>query len=257
MMLDDVVLPAIRAVASPRVLGLEHLDPIPGPVIIAANHASHLDTGILLGALPAERRHNTVVAAAADYFFDRRLKAALFAFTLAAIPMERTKVNRQSAETAAALLDAGWSLVIFPEGGRTPDGWGQEFKGGAAYLAKRCGVPVIPAHLKGTRAVLPRSGASGARLRPGHVEVRFGDALWPGEEDARRFSARIEACVAVLAAEAETDWWTARSRGSGDDKASFRGPGGSPWRRAWSLPESADPASRQHRRSGRRWPDFG
>ncbi len=91
--------------------------------------------------------------------------------------MERVKVNRRSADLAAGLIEEGWSFVIFPEGGRSPDGWGQEFKGGAAYLAKRCSVPVVPVHLRGTRAILAKGSR---RLRPGPTEVRFGDALSPG-----------------------------------------------------------------------------
>lgn len=250
MVLDNLTLPVARALARPKVIGREHLDPIEGPVIVTANHASHLDTAILLSALPPRRRHRTVVAAAADYFFDTTAKGAVSAFGLGAIPMERNKVNRRSAEAAAELIGEGWSLVIFPEGGRTPDGWGDEFKGGAAYLAKRCGVPVLPVHIKGSRAILPKStDAVRARLKPGETEVRIGDALWPGDEDARRFSVRIEAAVAALADEAETDWWSARRRATspeGSTTPSLRGPDTSPWRRSWELPESADPVERRY-----------
>lgn len=253
LVLDNVILPLVRSVAPATVYGRENLDVLVGPVIVAANHASHLDTGVLLATLSPERRHHTVVAAAADYFFDRRYKAAAFAFSLGAIPMERTKVNRRSADTAARLIEEGWSLVIFPEGGRSHDGFGQELKGGAAYLAKRCGVPVVPAHLRGTRAVLPREGSFPVHLRPGPVEVRFGRALRVEGEDARRFAARIEAAVALLADEAESDWWDARLRAGRAESRPFRGPEGSAWRRAWSLPESADPAPRRRGRK-RDWP---
>ncbi len=245
-MLDSFTLPVTRAAARPVVIGGEHLDPIAGPLVVAANHSSHLDTAVLLSVLPPGRRHRTVVVAAADYFFDRRWKGALSAFALGAIPMERIKVNRRSADAAAELIEEGWSLVIFPEGGRSPDGWGAEFKGGAAYLAKRCGVPVLPTHIRGTRAILPKSSTTlRARLRPGRTEVRFGHPLHAGEEDARRFSARIEAAVALLADEAETDWWSARRRQASGATPPFRGPEASPWRRAWGLPESADPVPRR------------
>jgi 1-acyl-sn-glycerol-3-phosphate acyltransferase len=237
MFLDDLTRPVLRVAMSPRVIGLEHLDPLLGPVILAANHASHLDTGLLLSNLPSQLRHRTMVAAAADYFFDRRWKAAFWSFGMAAIPMERTKVNRRSADLAARLVAEGWSLIIFPEGGRSADGWGQEFKGGAAYLAKRCGVPVVPVHIRGTRAVLAKSSS---RLRPGSTEIRLGDALRPEEgEDARKFAARIEGAVAVLADEAESDWWSARRRAAAGTTPSFRGPEASPWRREWALPDSA------------------
>ncbi len=237
VVLDDFSRPALRLALSPKIIGLEHLDPIEGPMILAANHASHLDTALLLSVLPSRLRHRTIVAAAADYFFDRHWKAALWSFGLGAIPMERSKVNRRSADLAASLIEEGWSLIIFPEGGRTADGWGREFKGGASYLAKRCGVPVIPVHIRGTRAVLAKSSS---RFRPGATEIRLGDALVPAEgEDARKFAARIEQAVAVLADEAESDWWSAKRRAAGGGTPPFRGPEVSPWRREWALPNSA------------------
>lgn len=243
MVLDDLTVPLLRAGCAPTVFGREHLEALDLPVIIAANHSSHLDTALLLSCLPARIRHHSVVAGAADYFFDRRLKAAALAFVLGAIPMERTKVNRRSADLAAGLIGEGWSLVIFPEGGRSPDGWGHEFKGGAAYLANRCSVPVVPVHIRGTRAIIAKGST---RLRPGPTEVRFGDPLRrEPDEDARRFAARIERAVALLADEAETDWWSARRRAGAGATIPFRGPEASPWRRAWELPASADPTPRR------------
>ena len=162
--------------ASPQLRGDEQLVDLEAPVIFAANHASHVDTPLLLACLPLRFRHRTVVAAAADYFFDRRWKADAFSFLLGAIPIERTKVNRRSADLAAELLADDWNLVIFPEGGRSPDGWAQEFRGGAAYLASRTGRPVVPVHLDGTRHILPKGGGSMRRTR---TTVTFGTPLWP------------------------------------------------------------------------------
>src|SRR5947199_6706890 len=94
------------------------------------------------------------VAAAADYFFKTRATSVTSALALNAIPIERTRVSRRSADDAAELIDDGWSMLIFPEGGRSPDGWGQPFRGGAAYLAMRCKVPVVPVHLEGTGRIM-------------------------------------------------------------------------------------------------------
>ena len=235
--------PITRLVAKPTIYGEAHLEALSGPVIFAANHTSHLDTAIVLAALPERFRSKSVVAAAADYFFDRPWKAALSSLVLGAIPVERVRVNRQSADIAAGLLEDGWSLVIFPEGGRSTDGWGQEFRGGAAYLAKRCAVPVVPIHLRGVRPIFPKGSG---HLRPGSVEIRFGTPLIPldgGEntrgEDSRKFAQRVEAAVATLGDEAETDWWGARRRHFAGATPDFRGPEASPWRRSWSLPRSA------------------
>ena len=61
------------------------------------------------------------------------------------IPIDRATWPGGSRPTwPRELIDDGWSLVIFPEGGRSPDGWGQPFKGGAAFLSIRTGAPVVP-----------------------------------------------------------------------------------------------------------------
>jgi 1-acyl-sn-glycerol-3-phosphate acyltransferase len=233
----------MRAVASPAVIGREVLDPIEGPVIFAANHSSHLDTALVITSLPVRYRHHTVVAAASDYFFDRRWKGDVWSLLLGTIPIERGKTSRRGADLAAELIEDGWSVVIYPEGGRTTDGWGQEFSGSAAYLAKRCGVPVVPLHLHGVRPIFPKGGN---RLHPGEVEVRFGPALRPfgpaesggRDESTRRFSTRVEQAIAELGDEAESDWWSARRRAATGETPDPRGPAVSPWRRAWALPES-------------------
>ncbi len=268
MVLDNLTRPAARLVAPTTVRGMENLAHLDGPAILAANHASHLDTPLLLTTLPVDMRHRTIVAAASDYFFDKTWKSVLWSFSLAAIPIERSRVNRRSADVAAGLLDDGWNLVIFPEGGRTPDGWTQPFKGGAAYLARRTGRPVVPVHVHGSRHVLPRSpdvatapggrpvggsgseAAKGGGLRRSPVTVLFGPPLRPDEgEDARRFGARIEAAVAVLADEARSDWWTARRRAADGTSPSPNGPEASPWRRAWALDPA--PAADTGRADGR------
>ena len=183
VLVDGVLRPAVRALAPPRMHGLDRLDALDEPVIFAANHHSHLDTSVLLGAIPSPFRHRTVVAAAADYFFSNRIGGTAAALVLNAIPIERTKVNRRSAELATELLEDGWSILIFPEGGRSPDGWGQEFRGGAAYLSVKVGVPVVPIHLAGTDRILAKGMK---RPQPGPVTVRFGNPMRPDEgEDAR------------------------------------------------------------------------
>lgn len=238
MVLDNVARPVARIVASPLIQGDEALRSLDTPVIFAGNHASHADTPLLLSCLPQRFRHRTVVAAAADYFFDRRWKADVWSFLLAAIPVERTKVNRRSAELALELLDDEWNLVIFPEGGRSPDGWGQPFRGGAAYLAVRSGRPVVPVHLGGTRDLLPKGRRGIRRTR---TTVTFGTPLWPDAgEDARRFGVRIEEAVATMAHETRSDWWTARKQAAAGTTPAWQGPEASAWRRSWSLAPPTD-----------------
>ena len=231
--IDLAIRPAVHALAQPSVDGRERLDAVDAPVIFAANHHSHADTGLLLSLLPERFRRKAVVAAAADYFFDRRAKGTFHALTFGAVPMERTRVNRRSAEVATDLLADGWNLVIFPEGGRSPDGWAQEFRGGAAYLAVRSGRPVVPVYIEGTRQMWPK----GQRLpRPHKVSVIFGTPITPDpSEDARRLAARLERAVAALADERATDWWTARRRAADGATPAITGPDAAAWRRSWAL----------------------
>lgn len=240
LLLDSVTRPAVRALTSPLVEGREVVEELDPPVIVVANHTSHVDTPLLLSCLPPRIRHHAVVGAAADYFFDTRWKAALWSFAISAIPIERQRVNRRSADTAAGLLAEGWSLVIFPEGGRSPDGWGQPFKGGAAYLSIRTGVPVVPVHLAGTRHIVAKGRGS---VRRASTKVTFGPPLVPtGGEDARRLGARIERAVSALSDEASSDWWTARRNAARGTTPPRSGPEASSWRRAWAQgPEPGGP----------------
>jgi 1-acyl-sn-glycerol-3-phosphate acyltransferase len=251
MIVDDVLGPVVRALASPQVHGEDRLVGLDAPAIFVANHHSHLDTALLLTSLPERFRHRAVVAAAADYFFPSRAKGAVSALAIGAIPMERTKVGRRSADLAAQLLDDGWNLVMFPEGGRSPDGWGRAFRGGAAYLALRCARPVVPLYLEGTGR-LWRRGRTLPKIagRGEGVHLVFGSPMWPEEgEDARRLAARVERAVGALADEWTTDWWSARRRAAAGTTPSLTGPAAGSWRRAWAL--DTDAASRSGRRA---WP---
>jgi 1-acyl-sn-glycerol-3-phosphate acyltransferase len=251
VIVDDVLRPALKLIASPTVHGEDRLVGLDGPAIFVANHHSHLDTSLLLTALPERFRHRAVVAAAADYFFTTRAKGAMSALAIGAIPMERTKVGRRSADLAAELLDEGWNLIMFPEGGRSPDGWGRAFRGGAAYLALRGDRPIVPLYIEGTGR-LWRRGKSLPKIagRGEGVHLVFGSPISAGPgEDARRLAARVEQAVAALADEWSTDWWSARRRAAAGTTPALTGPSAGAWRRAWAL--DANAASRSTRRA---WP---
>ena len=164
-----------RRSADPSAAGVDRLDRrSTGPAIFAANHHSHLDTPLLLTSIPEPWRHSSFVGGGRRLLLRQpRDRGRCRRSCIGAIPIERTKVTRRSADQAAELIDDGWSLLIFPEGGRTPDGWGQPFRGGAAYLALRCGVPVVPVHLEGTGRILPKgTQAARARRAPGSPSAR-------------------------------------------------------------------------------------
>jgi 1-acyl-sn-glycerol-3-phosphate acyltransferase len=248
---EFVTRPLLTAVARPSVEGLERFEAIEGPVIFAANHSSHLDTPLVLTVLPEPWRHRTVTLAAADYFFDSRLKAAYFAFSLNAVPIVRTKVSRDSPERAEALMADGWNLLIFPEAGRSPDGWGQSHRGIAAWLAARSGRPLVPMYIKGTGRLLPR-GAK--RLYVGQTTVTFGAPIIP-DIPARQLVGRLESAIAELADEVNTDWWSARRRAAKGATPALTGPAAARWRRAWDLGASPKDRARRPSLEGEKcWP---
>jgi 1-acyl-sn-glycerol-3-phosphate acyltransferase len=248
MITEAVTKPLVRAIAAPEVTGLDRIAHLDEPVIFAANHTSHLDTPLLLSILPDRWRHRTVVGAASDYFFDKRWKAATFALTLNAVPIERTRVNRASGNRLGQLLGEGWSLLIYPEGGRSPDGWGQSHRAWTAWVAARTGRTLVPVYVEGTGQILPRHAS---RLKPGATKVTFGAPMRAdGTKDARELAVALELSLAALADEQATDWWAARRRAALGMSPSLTGPDVGAWRRSWALPER----HRSRDQRARRWP---
>ena len=250
VMIDTIVKPLMTGLAQPTIRGLDRLHDLEGPAVFAANHHSHVDTPLLLVSLPTPWRHRAVVGAAADYFFSTRVTGALSALVIGAVPIDRSRVSRSSTDLARELIDEGWSWVVFPEGGRSPDGWGQPFQGGAAFIARRAGVPVVPVHIEGTGRIL-RKGKS--TPTPSRTTVTFASPLKCGaDEDVRSFNNRIEAKVAELSDEAMTNWWDARKRAHAGETPLLTGPQTASWRRVWEL-DSEQPRKAVSRAS--RWPN--
>ncbi len=223
--------PLLRSQVRRRVEGLDVLSRLEGPAIFVANHASHLDTPLILLSLPDEWRRRTAVAAAADYFFDTWWRAVGSAMVFNTFPIDRR--GGTLATTPGDLLAEGWSLVIYPEGTRSKDGWVGRFQLGAAYLATRHGVPVVPIAHRGTFAAMPRGQNWPSRGRR-QLTLRFGEPIWPGEaESPRELAPRIRTAVAALLDEERSTWWEARQRAAAGTTPDPAGPDVAPWRRVW------------------------
>ncbi len=240
--------PLIRFEVDARVEGLDVLDALAPPVIFVANHSSHLDAPLILTSLPVAWRERSAVGAAADYFFDVWWRAAATALVFNAFPVERAGAHR-STRLARELLAAGWSLIVFPEGTRSRDGWVGEFRMGAARLAVENRVPVVPIAIRGSYQAMPRGRGWPVKGRP-PVHVRFGRPVRPGtDEDAASFNGRVRGALAVTLDEDRTSWWDAirrEARGEVDDAS---GPQAAPWRRVW---EASAPLPARGRRAA--WP---
>lgn len=241
--------PIVWNETDPSVEGLDALDHLRPPVMFIANHASHMDTPLVLCSLPKAWRERTAVAAAADYFFDVKWRAATTALVFNTFPIERTGGKRATA-TARKLLEEGWNLLVFPEGTRSRDGWMGRWRHGAASLSLEYQLPAVPIALRGTFAAMPRGRSWPVKGRY-PVSVRFGPALHPEpQDDFRSMSRRMQDAMARLWEEDRTTWWESLHAAARGEAPLPTGPAGPHWLRVW---EATRPIPR--RRPGRVWRD--
>lgn len=194
---------ALRALLRLRYRGREWL-PQQGPLILVANHASHLDALLLAGALPLARRGGVSLLAAGDVFFADTRRAALSAMFLNAVPVWRRSASPNALRSLRErLLESRGAFVLFPEGTRSRDGQMGPFRGGIGTLVAGTAIPVVPCHIRGAFEAWP----PGARLpRRGTVTVTLGRPLcFEAEENSRagwdRIAARVEDEVRRLGGE--------------------------------------------------------
>ena len=141
----------LRITSSPvRVTGEENFRAAP-VAVYAANHLSYMDTPVVLSKLPFQFR----ILARQDLF-----KLPFIGWYLqrsGQIPVDSTSLRSTlaSLNRGVKVLEAGMPLVIFPEGGRAPDGHLQPFLSGPAYMAIRAQVPIVPVALIGTYELMP------------------------------------------------------------------------------------------------------
>jgi long-chain acyl-CoA synthetase len=123
--------------------------------IVAANHQSHLDMGLVKMALD-DAGKDLVALAAADYFFDTKYKRAYMENFTNLVPMERSGSLRQSLRHARSYLDRGYNALIFPEGTRSMTGVMADFKPVVGYLALAARIGILPLYLEGTYDAYPK-----------------------------------------------------------------------------------------------------
>ena len=192
-----MLIPFTEALAHPTVEGEEWVQELDRPVILASNHTSHADTPLLLYALGDRVRERTVVAAAADYFYDRRLIGFLTSLWLNTFPFARSGGPQEVLHRSSQLLKSGWNLLVFPEGTRSPDGTLQEFRPGVGHLATENRVDVIPMHIRGAHRIMPKGRDIPI---PAKATIRIGKPLKVLDgETSRGFAERVEKAVHALA----------------------------------------------------------
>ena len=142
--------------------------------LVAANHASHLDMGLVKYALGSYGQ-DMVSLAAQDYFFESgKWRRAYFDNLTNLVPISRTGSLRASLRLAGSLLDQGKVVLVFPEGTRHFDGGIHEFKASVGHLALHHGVDILPVCLGNTHLALPKGSVV---LRRRDVSARIGPPL--------------------------------------------------------------------------------
>jgi len=161
-----------------HVEGREHV-PKRGPVILAANHRSFLDSIFI----PLVVHRRVTFVAKAEYFDDR--KTAWFFRGCGQIPIRREggSASERALASATDVLERGNVFAIYPEGTRTRDGLLHKGHTGVARLALRCAVPIVPIGLVGTDHVQPVNARMPRLFR--RVTIRFGEPIDPSRYDAR------------------------------------------------------------------------
>jgi long-chain acyl-CoA synthetase len=144
--------------------------------LVAANHSSHLDVGLVKTALGDEGKKLASLAAR-DYFFDNPWKRAWFGNFTNLVPIERRGSLKESLHTAVRTLETGYHLLIFPEGTRSPDGQLQEFKPAIGYLAFAASVDILPVYLEGTHDAMPKGAFAPDPRKRRKLLVRIGPPL--------------------------------------------------------------------------------
>lgn len=160
-----LAIPGIRV----KVEGLENV-PKEGGCVFAANHLSYMDTPLAMAHIPVQFRFLAKKSLFPVPFIGYHLKRA------GHIPVDRSDARasvRTMTDAARIIRERGVSILVFPEGGRSP-GAMEEFRDGAAFIAIKAGAPLVPVGVVGTREVLPMDSLL---VRGGEVKLRIGEPL--------------------------------------------------------------------------------
>jgi len=208
---------ATHLLAHPRVRGREKLKGLRGPVLVISNHITEIDIGFILAALPPRLRHRLAVAMLGERLRNMRnpppgtallrgwldrLEYFLIVALFNVFPLPEHSGYRASFAYAGASADRGYSVLVFPEGRRTPDGKLSAFRAGIGLLAKRLNLPVVPVRIDGLYE-LRRAGRRWTA--PNVVRVSIGAPVgFAPEETEETIVARLQATVTELEWSTET-----------------------------------------------------
>ncbi|MDO5025100.1 MAG: lysophospholipid acyltransferase family protein [Trueperella sp.] len=195
--------PAVALLLRTEITGVEHLTGLPKSYILIGNHTSHLDAPMVFGLLPESAVRRLAAGAAADYFYTNSARSWLTSLFFNTYPVDRkgktaTKHVGHAGGMTAALLRSGVPVLLFPEGTRSRDGKLGQFHPGAAALAAKLNIPLVPLALRGGQAAMP-VGRKFPKLNRPPVSLQIGEPLYarPGES-APVFMERARAQIVQL-----------------------------------------------------------
>lgn len=203
--------PATLVLGYPDIRGRENLQGVRGPALVISNHITSVDIGFILAALPARFRHRLAVAMIGERlramrhpqketgWFRRLVDQLSYGLVVAlfnVFPLPQKTGFRESFAYAGESVDRDYSVLVFPEGRRTPDGKLGRFQIGVGMLAARLGIPVIPVRIDG----LYELRVAGRRTaRPRQVRVTIGAPVTFGlEADPAAIARDLEQRIANL-----------------------------------------------------------
>ncbi|MBV8515331.1 MAG: 1-acyl-sn-glycerol-3-phosphate acyltransferase [Acidobacteria bacterium] len=188
----SLVWPATQIFGHPRIVGVDYLREMRGPVLVVSNHVTRRDdSGLIMAALPPRYRHRLATAVGgetlqtmrhppSEWFFTKRwayqmgygLMTALFT----TFPLPQYSGFRESFRFAGATIDRGYSVLVFPEGHGNDSETGEmdKFQSGIGLLAENLNVPIVPMRLDGVWK-MRREGRRVARR--GEIVVRIGSSV--------------------------------------------------------------------------------
>jgi len=175
-----------------KVSGTEH---IPGdrPAIFMPNHASNVDILVMYAGHPGQFRWLAKVELFRIPIFGLTMRRAGY------IPIDRSDRRKAivSMGEAARRIADDTSVIIFPEGTRTPDGRLQPFKKGGFMLARQSGVRIVPVAIRGSYQVMAKHSL---RIRPGRIELEFFPPVESDGEPTRPVEALMDEVRRPIAA---------------------------------------------------------
>ena len=179
--------------------------PASGPYVVAPVHRSNLDT-LIVGGISRRRLRFM----GKDSLWKSRFFGSLFS-ALGAFPVHRGSADREALRLSIDVLKGGEPLVMFPEGTRQSGPTVQPLFEGAAYVACRAGVPIVPVGIGGSEAAMPKGSKM---IRPAKVHVVVGRPLVPPAptDSGRVPRAAVHELTEELHAELQTLFDSARHR---------------------------------------------